>query len=73
MVFCKIVNRMSYQLPLTDNILYLLTLNNLMFNCYVYIFAIVTILLLDLFIHFDKVITLEDGWSESTTETLTFS
>ena len=72
MVFCKIVNRMSYQLPLTDNILYLLTLNNLMFNCYVYIFAIVTILLLDLFIHFDKVITLEDGWSESTTETLTF-
>lgn len=72
MVFCKVVSRMSYQLPLTDNILYLLTLNNLMFNCYVYIFAIVTILLLDLFIHFDKVITLEDGWSESTTETLTF-
>ena len=72
MVFCKIVNRMSYQLPLTDNILYLLTLNNLIFNCYVYIFAIVTILLLDLFIYFDKVITLEDGWSESTTETLTF-
>ena len=72
MVFCKVVSRMSYQLPLTDNILYLLTLNNLMFNCYVYISAIVTILLLDLFIHFDKVITLEDGWSESTTETLTF-
>ena len=72
MVFCKVVSRMSYQLPLTDNILYLLTLNNLIFNCYVYIFAIVTILLLDLFIHFDKVITLEDGWSESTTETLTF-
>ena len=72
MVFCKVVSSMSYQLPLTDNILYLLTLNNLMFNCYVYIFAIVTILLLDLFIHFDKVITLEDGWSESTTETLTF-
>ena len=72
MVFCKVVSRMSYELPLTNNILYLLTLNNLMFNCYVYIFAIVTILLLDIFIHFDKVITLEDGWSESTTETLTF-
>ena len=72
MVFCKVVSRMSYQLPLTDKIFYLLTLNNLMFNCYVHIFAIVTILFLDLFIHFDQVITLEDGWSESTTETLTF-
>ena len=38
----KIVSRMSYQLPLTAKIFYLLTLSNPMFKCYAYIFAMVT-------------------------------
>ena len=41
-----------------------------MFNCYVCILVMVTSLSLDLFLHFDNFITLEDGWLESTTEIL---
>ena len=40
-----------------------------MFNCYVYILAMVTRFFLDFTVHFD-IITLEDGWLEITTEIL---
>ena len=43
-----------------------------MFNCYVYILAMVTCMFLDFIVHFDNFITLEDGWLESTTEILVF-
>ena len=41
-----------------------------MFNCYVYIVAMVTSLFLDFTAHFDNFITLEDGWLKSTSEIL---
>ena len=63
---------MPYQLPLTAKTFYLLTLSNPMFNCYVYIFAMVTSLFLDFIVRFDNCITLEDGWLESTTKILVF-
>ena len=60
---------MSQQLHLPAKIFYLLTLSNPMFNCYVYILAMVTRFFLDFTVHFD-IITLEDGWLEITTEIL---
>ena len=68
----KVVNKMTDQLPLTAKIFSLLTLSNPMFNCYVHIFAMITSLFLDLIVHFDNFITLEDGWLGSTTEILVF-
>ena len=68
----KAVNRVSYQLPLTAKIFYLLTLWNPMFNCYEYILAVVASLFLDFIVHFDNFIALQDGWLESTTEILVF-
>ena len=50
----KVVNRMFYQLPLTAKILYLLALSNPLFNCYMYIFAMVTSLFLDFILHYDS-------------------
>ena len=41
-----------------------------MFDCYLYILAMVTSLFLDFTVHFDNFITLEDGWLESTIEIL---
>ena len=63
---------MSYQLPLTAKIFYLLTLSNVMLYYYLYIFAMLTSLFLDLIVHFDNSITLEDGWLESTPKILVF-
>ena len=68
----KVVNTMSYQLPLTAKIFYLLTLSNVMLYYYLYIFAMLTSLFLDLIVHFDNSITLEDGWLESTPKILVF-
>ena len=68
----KVVNRMSYQLPLTAKIFSLLDLSNPMFNCFMYILALATNLFLDFTAHFCYFITLEDGWLESTTEILVF-
>ena len=50
----KVVNRMSYQLPLTAKTFCLLALSNPMFNCYVYTLAMVTDLFLDFIVHFDN-------------------
>ena len=41
-----------------------------MFNCYVYILAMVTSLFLDFTVHFDNFVTLEDRSLESTSEIL---
>ena len=41
----RVVSRLSEQLPLTAKIFYLLALRNPVCNCYVYILAMVTILL----------------------------
>ena len=35
-----------------------------MFNCYVYIIAMVTCFFQNFTIHFDNLVTLEDGWLE---------
>ena len=45
---------------------------NPMFNCYVYILAMVTSLFSDYTVHFDDFITLEDDWLESMTKLLVF-
>ena len=61
---------MSYQLLLTAKAFCLLALSNPMFNCFMYILAMGTNLLLDFIVHFWYFITLEDGWLEGTTEIL---
>ena len=55
-----VVSKMSQQLPLTAEMFYSLALSNPMFNCFVYIIAMATILFIDFTVHFYNLIALED-------------